>query len=601
MPKASKKPLAEDLYDEATELIAANAPRNSLFARLESLYDQSRGTKAAAEQDNVVLVQMPYATNTIDLVTDLAGAMTFSIEVPANKETAQAKRAADDIEQWLRAWHSLQERRRGGQSFTQDLAWHAAMRSVCVLRTLFLEQQVTEREDGSFVANVPVLLQTRDPRYLYWEEDADSLLSVVEEWERSVGSIRQRYPGVLKDQDDDTFVTWREYWDDTFRVYWANGEPVKIKGLGSAVVPHGYGCVPYAFGTARSTPRVAAEQRYRPLLAATEALLKDIDVWFSILTTAGHDSVTNAWAVFSDDPAKKLDLSPDAVNYFSPADKLQPLQRAPLPADFFQLGQHFLTALQEGTFPFAMFGQGQGQVAGYAINMLTQSGRRPLVPIWNAIERCYEAAFANCLTICREKVAPLVGDKIPLMIAPKETGEAGRRIRRELKLDTTQIGPDFDVYVQLSDPMPQDEAANLRMALEAVKGGLLSQQTALEKFKLATDALAEMDRINVEQIVRQLAPVEAAKLAVKRGYVPATGWHFGQDGRIVPDVMEQSQPQPQPTIPTMPQPQPQPQTQQQMPNPAELQAMFGQTMPPPEGQAAGMPPIIGTPPQAQGV
>lgn len=606
--KTPTKPNPADLYEAGTDLIERCAKRDALYDRLEKLYDQKRADAAQAEQDNVVLVQMPYATNAIDLVTDLAAAMSLTLEVPAAKETAPAKRAADETEAWLRAWHSIQERRQQ-RNFTADLAWHAAMRSVCVLRTLFLEEQVVQREDGEFIANVPVLLQARDPRYMYWEEDADSLVWVIEEWERPVSEIRLKYPGVLADQDDDDVATWREYRDDRFRVYWANGDVVKFKGFKDGVVPHGYGCVPYAFGTARSTPRFDAEQHYRPLLAATEGLLANLDVWFSILTTAGHDSVTNAWAVFSDDygaaSQKKVDLSPDAINYFGPQDKVQPLQRAALPPDFFQLGQHFLTALQAGTFPFAMFGQGQGQVAGYAINMLTQSGRRPLVPIWNAIERCYEAAFANCLTICREKVAPLVGDVIPLMIAPKETGSAGRRIRRELKLDTRTYGLDFDVYVQLSDPMPQDEAANLRMALESVKGGLLSQQTALEKFKLASDALAEMDRINVEQIVRQLAPVEAAKLAVARGYVPATGWHFGPDGRIIPDVLEQPKPEPQqpaqmPMLPQMPQPMPQPEMAE-MPNPAELQALYGQTMPPPEGQAAGMPPIIGAPPQAQGV
>ena len=121
--------------------------------------------------------------------------------------------------------------------------------------------------------------------------------------------------------------------------------------------------------------------------------------------------------------------------------------------------------------------------------------------------------------------------------------------------------------------MPQDEAANLRMALEATKGGLLSQQTALTKFQVVDDALAEMERLAVEGIFKQLSPLEAVKLARERGYVPQKlelpqGWKLGADGQIMPDLQP-----PQTLGAGLPQPNAQP---QQMSQPGAEMSQMGQ-------------------------
>ena len=114
-----------------------------------------------------------------------------------------------------------------------------------------------------------------------------------------------------------TEIEWTEYWDDNYRCYLVDGEPVKRPG--GAVVAHGYGCIPYSFGNARTTPYRAGEKRYRPVLAGVENLAKTIDTWFSIMATAGLASVTNAWAVYSDqfstDGGKEIDLTTNAINY----------------------------------------------------------------------------------------------------------------------------------------------------------------------------------------------------------------------------------------------------------------------------------------------
>jgi len=216
-------------------------------------------------------------------------------------------------------------------------------------------------------------------------------------------------------------------------------------------------------------------------------------------------------------------------------------------------------------------------------------------PIWKAVQDCLASAMRNTLTICRNKVAPLTGERISLVvIAAGET----RKVKREIKLDTSKIGDDFDLTVTLDDPMPSDEAANIRMAIETTKGSLLSQQTALTKFKIVPDGLAEMDRIAAETIYKQLMPYEGAKLALERGYLPKDmtpppGWVVMPNGMILPqELVPQPQPQPQPGAA-------QPGPSAELPpmgmaemgaNPADMQGLAAGTPPPGLSELAGAPP-----------
>jgi hypothetical protein len=578
--KPPPKPKPDEILEQATAMIEAAKDRDVLYRDLEKLYDEQSVEQSA--DSTAVMVKMSTGTTTVDLVTDLAAQMQLAIEVPASKETQGAKQDAEDVEAWLQAWLRQNERAQNGRNLTADAAWHGTMRSAVAMRTLYIES----------VANrLPVHLDVRDPAVIYTESGPVGIETVVEAYPRTAGEIRRKYPSVLlPNANDGDTVRWLEYWTDTYRCYFADDEPVKLKGLG-AVVPHGLGCLPYAFGMARTTPRSDAAKHVRPLLASSMTLLHNLNVWWSIMLTNGLDVVTNAWAVYSDsygpNSQRKLNLGNDAVNYFAPGEKVEALQRAGLPGDFFQLGQMLQAEYQRNTFPFAVYGQMPGNLAGYAISLLQNSGKRPLLPIWQAIEQAYEGAFRNCLTICHEKVAPLTGEKrVPLLIT--EAGEA-RRVQRELALDTTKFGPDFDVFVSLSDPLPQDEASNLRMAMEAFTSGLLTHETALTKYNIVPDATHEITRKAVEAVFNQLAPIEAIKLAVARGYAPRevtlpVGWQM-VNGKLVPSALApQPEPAPQgppPGLPGLDQ--------------ANLQRIASQPQMPEISQMAGEPPLLAEP------
>lgn len=550
--KKKSAPSADEVLDLAKGLVEDNSDRDSMYDRMDKLYDQASARKASSTDDGVKRMTMPYATNAVDLVADLASQAEMSLTVPAARETFDAKKEADEIEDWLQAVRRGNERR-SDECFNADLAWITAQRGFCCIRTLFTDSLLEKGDDGYEVTSVPVLMQVKDPRIIYPQWSATGIDCVIEVWQRRVSDIRRLYPDALKEKNYDgkTLVEWVEYWDDTYRMYFADGLPVTTKG--KHAIPHGYGVVPYAFGRARGTPRSDPEERYRPLLRGVENTITNMDVWYTVLATAGWSAVTNSWLVFSE-TVKDLDLKPGAINYLSPDDKVQGLQRDPLPSDFFQLGNNLIQAFQQGTFPFALFGESPGDLAGYAINLLNQAGRRPLAPIWSAISACYERAFMNVVQIAKNKVAPFTGAKVPLSIV-MTSGKPemnSKPVRRQLKLDTAKIDRTFECTVKLTDPLPADKSGNLRMAVEAVGAKLLSRETALQKFDIVTDPMSEMEKIAAEDVFTRLAPFEGVSLAIERGYLPdpfpiPNGWTMAPDGQLLPQALVQPPPQANPT------------------------------------------------------
>lgn len=516
-----------ELYEYGDELIARHAARDQLYERMDRLYFQER--EEEGEDEYVQRVTLPLATNAVDLVADLASTQELAIEVAAVSESRKAKEEADALERWFASWLRMNERY-GRGNFRHQMAWYAAMRGMVVVRVL-PDIDGLQKYEGS--GEIPVVLQVREPARVYCDWGPRGLRAVVEEYERTYGSVMREYGKVLSDEEytDGDVVRWREYWDAERCAYWVNGEPVRVGGR--LVRPHAYGCIPYGVAWARSTPVGEPHWAARPMLAGVERLIENIEVLASIMATAGVHVIDSAFAVYGQrygtgESQLQLDLTPGAINYFDPSlgERIEAIQRPPLPQDIYQLMTLFLAQFQQGTFPVAMYGEVGRQMAGYAINLMTQSGRRALLPIWGAVERAHEIAIEKCVEIVRELVGPAYGKPLPLTV--EEEGE-GRRLRRRVELDWQKLPADFEVRCRLGDPLPADRASNLRMAIEAVRAGLLSQETALTDYGIVQDATEEMMRIFVERVVAKSIDEEARRVAIARGYLQEVG-HEGMGG-----------------------------------------------------------------------
>lgn len=516
----------QELYEYGDELIARHSERDRLYERMDRLYFQERGEEE--EDERVQRVTLPLATNAVDLVADLASAQELAIEVAAAGESRKAKEEADALERWFGAWLRMNERY-GRGNLRHQMAWYAAMRGMVVVRVLPDSAQLREYAGSG---EIPVVLQVREPGRVYLDWGPRGLRAVVEEYTRTYGSVRREYGKVLAGEEygDGDLVRWREYWDDERCVYWVNGEPVRVGGR--VVRPHAYGCIPYGVAWARSTPLSEPHWAVRPMLVGVERVIENVEVLASIMATAGVHVIDSAFAVYGQrygtgESQLQLDLTPGAINYFDPSlgERIEAIQRPPLPQDIYQLMTLFMTQFQQGTFPVAMYGDVGRQMAGYAINLMTQSGRRALLPIWAAVERAHEIALEKCVVIVRELVGPAYGKPLPLVV--EEEGE-GRRLRRRVELDWQKLPMDFEVRCRLGDPLPADRASNLRMAIEAVRAGLLSQETALTDYGIVQDATEEMMRIFVERVVAKSIDEEARRVAIARGYL-REGEHAGME------------------------------------------------------------------------
>lgn len=601
----TKAPTPADLWQRAERLFDAAQARNAMYDELDAMYDAESPDDAP---DGVKLVRAAHFTNTVDLVVDLAAQQQLTIEVPLRTESEAAEREADEQEEFLQAWLKHNDEMLK-QNTTMELAYLATQRAVCIGKVLYYDKALAEDGEGYALAGAPLVCLVRDPRFCAWEVGVGGLSFMAERYERRASEIRSLYPDALADTDkwpDDLDVEWTECWTPTHVVYYAAEQPIGIAG--QLARAHGYGAVPYAVGVGRITPRMKA--RYQPLMRSIAPTCRNLDIWYSILLTSGWAAITNAWNVYSDsypaDGSKQLNVEPGAVNFFARGDSVQPLQRAPLPADFFQAGDRMQQQLQQATFPFAMFGQVDGQMAGYAINMLTQSGRRALLPIWHAIESCYESVFRLVALIGKRKLEPLLGDALPLVVTqglPQQGEQRKRTARREIRFRLGNVGDDWQCQVELGDPMPADEASNLRMAIESTQAGILSKRTARSRYKLTENDTEEQERIYTERIVEQLAPLETVKVAQARGYIPRKlqlpeGWKQLPDGNIVPDLGQQPEEQraEQPRQPLPEQMPPGmaeaiPPEMSALPNAADLQELSGQgPVMPTLDEMGGMPP-----------
>ena len=104
--------------------------------------------------------------------------------------------------------------------------------------------RVTEWE-GTTSLSVPIIIQAVNPSNVMPDPDHLEPQYYFEVHQRLAYGVTQRYPhwGNPKGKDADKEVEWTEYWDDIYKCFLADDEPVlKIKG---GVVKHKYGFPPY--------------------------------------------------------------------------------------------------------------------------------------------------------------------------------------------------------------------------------------------------------------------------------------------------------------------------------------------------------------------
>ena len=502
------KPTAEKLYELATDTITEYGERDTMFTDLERYYflDQEKEGKEGQEE-GIEVVHLPYGTGAVDLVQDLFGDAELGLVVPASGEGKKKKALADTVEKYLLSVMHQSERAQR-QSLLARSAWLVAMRGCLAGRVMAIPQWMEKDEEDNWTAGqrVPLLLQLRDPLYVFPSFGLDGLAYVVEKRTRTVKDLRNSLgDDVLPDANLTDEVEWVEYWDDTYFCYWADGEPVTL-GAGEGPWPHRYGGTPYSFEFARQTGRTDPEKRVRPLLKAVQGVIDRMDLLDSAEATFTMRYNADALMVHAEGEPE-IDLRSGAVNYLEREDAVTWLHASRQPIEVDKASAKYDAAFQKGTFPNTMYGMDPGRIiAGYALNLLNQSGQIRIKPLVACLERFIGELLEHALMISEHYLTDLLDGPIPFhLVAEREDEEGGDRYsaRSELKLDAKALGGWYQVDVSLGDLMPADEQANLMLALRSREAGpdgrpMLSWETAVDKWGLTTSPMDERERIDRE-------------------------------------------------------------------------------------------------------
>lgn len=500
------KPKATDLLELATDTIAEYGSRDTMFSELEGYYFPEERQSKESDEEGIEVVRLPYATNAIDLVQDLLGDAELGIVVPAASEGKNAKKLADTAEKYLLALMQQSERAQK-QSLVARAAWLISMRGCVAGRVMCIDKWMKRTDGGTWETGqkVPLLLQLRDPCYVFPSFGLDGLAYVVEKRQRTVKDLRRSLGDkVLPKRALTDKAEWIEYWDDQWFCYWADGEVVNL-GAGAGPWPHRYGGIPYSFEFARQTGKTEPEKRVRPLLRAVQAVIDRLDLLDSAEATFIMSYSGDALNIFSDSEVE-YDLRSGAVNYLEPNDRVEWLRASRQPLELQAANQKYNAQLQKGTFPDSMYGQDPGRMmAGFALNLLNQSGQMRIKPIVACLENFMSDLLENALMVSEHYLTDLIGGPIPFHLVAETETEDGDRIKtkEEQTLDAKQFGGWYQVEVTTGEIMPADEQANLMLALRAREAGpdgrpMLSWETAVDKWGLVSSPGDERERIDRE-------------------------------------------------------------------------------------------------------
>ena len=141
-----------------------------------------------------------------------------------------------------------------------------------------------------------------------------------------------------------------------------------------------------------------------------------------------------------------------------------------------------------GQTPIA-FGQINQALPAAGINILRHASLDNIKPPQQTIETTYK-------WLAHELVSQYKTGQFEKMEIQGQDG-SGRLFKMEVKPD--DIDPSWNFEAKLLPDMPQDELANMGMAVQAVESALLSHQTARDKYNLVDDTDLEQHNIDKEK------------------------------------------------------------------------------------------------------
>jgi hypothetical protein len=449
-------------------------------------------------EENMYRVRVPDMGITADLIADLIAAQEIKVMVPPLGDSMEAKRRANQLERFFAAWLNY-IRKEEDINLVHEMAYDAICYGAIVGRIVY-------RRNGY---DFPISIQLRNWRHLYPVFHDNRLCEIVEAYPALIGDVRYQFDVGLSGYDDNDEVTVYEYWDEERSAIWIDATRSRMAPPGPPQwirkpAPHGYGCMPYflRFVRPRSRDRIAPEYMAPSLLQSWLPSIQIINLLESARLSGYLAYVNGAWAVKTTNPDFELDLTAGAVNFLRPDETIEPIVRGPVGADLAQATAEWKVRFQQASVPTALYGDVPNVTAGYAISLLTDAGRRILIPIAKAISMALSDACCRFTYVADALMRPTQGEVAITAIV----GDGF--------VDKIVMPPTKQVFVEIEigDPLPRDKERSVNMAIAMRtpnKDGmpLMSDETIRELVLNVPDNEAEIRRILRERMMATMSGI----------------------------------------------------------------------------------------------
>jgi hypothetical protein len=565
MAAKKDKPDFPKLKQRADQLVAAHASRNTMYAAMKKFLFMEWDERPTDEWVKETMSPDPY--NAIVGIVRLLVSTQPRISVAADENDPNARQQADKLELALGAlWNRANDR--PFWSIHYDVALSAVLFSEIAIQIANAQEtirwaEVQGKSTGELkeaARRTPFVYEVCDPETVYPQFGAFGLRSVLRRYRRPAWQVKEFWgnkAGSIADADEDREVEYSDYWTPEWRVVWTNADDAPI-----LMEKHELPFIPWSCSLVMGSSMFTEPHRQRlPLL---------YPVWkgkwwhrqnleLTLLYSFASLLVNPTWVTKTvDGQAVAFDLSqPGGQINLRAGENIEPLARQLITGDItsaLSIADNKITA---STVPQVVFGQAPGSSMSYsALNMLSQGGRLPLVPIEQNAGRAIGTALQKTLLWVKHS-----GQAVSLY-----------NVGRLAKLSPEDINPDhLEITVKLKADIPQDrlQLANTVTMLMNAKGAdglpLISRDTALAFLEFLQPG-EETEKILQELFTQEHLKMYVKEEAERSGMLadmeamheepplegPAgQGFDMGAGG--LPPVLAQGPGQPQPMAPGGPQ------------------------------------------------
>ena len=511
----------EDIKKLAGQLESKFQRRNDQFKIDEEMYWLT-GVESEVEGTETIIFPIPH--NVINTACDILSSNPPRITVPPPSEHEKPKKRADEMEQFLNiAWDRMQ--RDSGRRYISDMAFYAALRGEFFARVLFDPDLMDTTGEGderiTKFKGFPIFCQVIDPYNVYPMIGSRGLEGYIIKQKVEAGPIMQQFDIELtkteKGKEDQRLdwtdeISWTEYWDDEIKCFLAEDKVVMEP------TEHEYGFCPgvYRWGRALPTSGLDPRKQSVSMLFALRGVLRRMNRMATMVATSLYEYAMGTILISSDRGEEiKLDMTPGSTNYKLIEEKVEWFAKSQLSSE--QLASRLIEMLQDqafqSSFPPVVTGSAPwAGTPGYAISLLTHSGKLKIAPIKDQVEWALSGLNEHIL-----RLVEVIGEKIPIQ------GARGGTVY-DMKFGPSDVAGYYSNIVKLEVDLPEDAAKNMQIARLATEGPtpLLSRQTAREELLHIQSPMKEQERVDVEWLLGNevLRQAVAARIAEEYGYMP---------------------------------------------------------------------------------